>query len=68
MYQAFLPIILSRRIKCPRQLAIDVFSYSSESRLAEQIASIRSFLSHAGRPAQVEQCRVDEQPDQGDHR
>jgi hypothetical protein len=51
MYQAFLPIILSRRIQCPRQLAIDVFSYSSETRLAEQIASIRSFLSHAGRPA-----------------
>jgi hypothetical protein len=50
LYQALLPIIVSRSIHSPRQLPIDVFSYSSESRLAEQIASIRSFLKYAGRP------------------
>jgi hypothetical protein len=51
LYQVLLPIIVSRRIRPPRQLPIDVFSYSSESRLAEQVASIRSFLRYAGRPA-----------------
>jgi hypothetical protein len=51
VYEALLPAIVTRRIHCPRELPLDVFSYSSESRLAEQIASIRSFLRFAGRPA-----------------
>ena len=49
-YERFLPLIAGRRIQCRRELPIDVFSYSGQSRLAEQIASIRSFLKNAGRP------------------
>jgi hypothetical protein len=49
-YRALLPLILRRRIKCKRELPIDVFSYSGQQRLAEQVVSIRSFLKYAGRP------------------
>lgn len=50
LYQSFLPLITRQPIRCSRQVPIDVFSYSGERRLAEQVASIRSFLRHAGRP------------------
>ena len=50
IYERFLPLIASRRIRCRRELPIDVFSYSGQGRLAEQVASIRSFLKNAGRP------------------
>lgn len=49
-YERFLPLISGRKIRCARHVPLDVFGYSGESRLAEQIASIRSFLRHAGRP------------------
>jgi hypothetical protein len=49
-YERLLPLIVGRRIRCRRELPIDVFSYSGQSRLAEQVASIRSFLQNAGRP------------------
>lgn len=51
-YRALLPMITSRRIQVPGELSFDVFSYSGESTLPEQIASIRSFLAYAGRPKQ----------------
>lgn len=49
-YRAELPQIIRQRIEPPRKIDIDVFSYSSEAMLPEQIASIRSFLRHVGRP------------------
>lgn len=50
LYRAFLPIIVRRRINPSRSIALDVFSYSGESALPEQIASLRSFFRHVGRP------------------
>jgi hypothetical protein len=35
-----------------RELPLDVFAYSGENTLPEQVASIRSFLAQAGRPKQ----------------
>ena len=49
-YRARLPEIVRQKVEPPRKIDIDVFSYSSEAMLPEQIASIRSFLRHAGRP------------------
>lgn len=50
LYRAFLPIIVRRAVSPPRQVPFEVFSYSGEEALSEQIASIRSFIRHAGRP------------------
>ena len=50
LYRAFLPVIVRRRIHPLRSIALDVFSYSGESALPEQIASLRSFFRHVGRP------------------
>lgn len=50
LYRAFLPIIVRRRIHPLREIALDVFSYSGESALPEQVASLRSFFRHVGRP------------------
>lgn len=52
LYRAALPFIVRRPIRVERELSLSVFSYSGESTLPEQIASIRSFLIHAGRPRQ----------------
>jgi hypothetical protein len=49
-YDMLLPMIVRRGIDPPQALDIDVFAYSNEAMLAEQIASIRSFLKYAGRP------------------
>lgn len=49
-YAASLSSIVRRPIPPGRDLPFEVFSYSSESALPEQVASIRSFLRHAGRP------------------
>ncbi len=49
-YQSILPSIVRRRIESPRKIDIDVFAYSNEGTLPEQVASIRSFLRFAGRP------------------
>jgi hypothetical protein len=51
-YRAALPTIVRRRVRVPRALDLDVFAYSGESSLPEQAASIRSFLTYAGRPKQ----------------
>ncbi|HMJ05583.1 MAG TPA: hypothetical protein VK474_04945 [Chthoniobacterales bacterium] len=50
LYRSLLPVIARRQVKPAATLPFDVFSYSGESALPEQVASIRSFLKHAGRP------------------
>lgn len=50
MYRMLLPVIARRSLTSDRQLDLDVFSYSGLASLPEQIASIRSFFKHAGRP------------------
>jgi hypothetical protein len=49
-YRVLLPKIVRRKVDSPRALDIDVFAYSNEAMLPEQIASIRSFLKYGGRP------------------
>jgi len=51
-YRAALPMVIRQGIDAQRELPFDVFAYSGESSLPEQVASIRSFLIHAGRPKQ----------------
>jgi hypothetical protein len=50
IYRTLLPIIVRRKIRPRASIPLQVFSYSGESTLPEQIASIRSLLQHAGRP------------------
>jgi hypothetical protein len=50
LYRSFLPIIVRFRPNPPRSFPFEVFAYSSDSMLPEQVASIRSFLRHVGRP------------------
>ncbi len=49
LYRALLPL-LPRVRSSASELPFEVFSYSGEAGLPEQVASIRSFLRHAGRP------------------
>ena len=51
IYRIFLPLIVSRRLANETQLDLDVFTYSGEEALPEQVASARSFFKFAGRPA-----------------
>lgn len=50
IYRAVLPSIARRRFPVGNELPFNVFSYSGESTLPEQVASIRSFLKCVGRP------------------
>lgn len=50
IYQALLPSIARRRISVDADVPGNVVAYSGESALPEQVASIRSFLKHVGRP------------------
>jgi len=50
VYRAFLSSIARRKIQSPRSFPLEVFAYSGETALPEQVASIRSFLRHVGRP------------------
>jgi hypothetical protein len=43
IYRAALPMIVRRSFNAPRELAFDVYAYSGETSLPEQVASIRSF-------------------------
>jgi hypothetical protein len=52
LYRAGLPIIVRQTIRVARELPFNVFAYSGENTLPEQVASIRSFLTYAGRPKQ----------------
>lgn len=49
-FRASLPLIVGTAIRPVRNIDVDVFAYSGEDALSEQVASIRSFLKHAGRP------------------
>ena len=51
LYRAALPMF-ARRVNVTRQIPLEIFSYSGEKTLPEQVASIRSFLKYAGRPKQ----------------
>lgn len=50
LYAAALPLIVQGRIGRRTELPFEVFAYSSQRDLPEQVASIRSLLRHAGRP------------------
>ena len=50
LYLASLPRLARRRVAPPRDLPFEVYAYSGEAALPEQVASIRSFLRFAGRP------------------
>ena len=52
MYRMLMPKIVRRAISPRASIPLEVFSYSGHAGLPEQIASIRSFLQHAGRPKQ----------------
>ncbi|MDQ6861082.1 MAG: hypothetical protein M3032_08000 [Verrucomicrobiota bacterium] len=49
-YSAALPALVRQTLTPQRELPFEVFAYSGEAALPEQVASIRSFLKHAGRP------------------
>ena len=49
-YRALLSLIIQRRVHPSRVVPLDVYSYSGEVMLPEQVRSIRSFLRHVGRP------------------
>src|SRR3954462_276884 len=50
LYRAALPFLARSPVDPAGPIALDVFSYSNETMLPEQVASIRSFIRHAGRP------------------
>lgn len=50
IYRALLPALARTRLRPPASLPFEVFAYSGKGAFAEQVASIRSFLTHAGRP------------------
>jgi hypothetical protein len=49
-YTAALATITPGSVNVPREVPFDLCSYSGAAMLPEQVASIRSFLRHAGRP------------------
>lgn len=49
-YRALLPIVVRFKPKPTRSFPFEVFAYSNDEMLAEQVASIRSFLRYVGRP------------------
>jgi hypothetical protein len=49
-YRILLPLIARRRVVSPGSVELEVFAYSNEETLPEQVASIRSFLRYVGRP------------------
>lgn len=52
LYRGMLSMIIRRKVRSSNDLDLDVFAYSGEKALPEQVASIRSFLKYAGRPRQ----------------
>ena len=50
LYQAALPSIARHKIDIPGDVPLEVYAYSGEKTLPEQVASTRSFLKNAGRP------------------
>ena len=49
-YRALLPAIVYRSVHRSRLVSLNVYSYSGEIMLPEQVRSIRTFLRHVGRP------------------
>lgn len=49
-YRFLLPVILFFKATARRSFPFEVFAYSNDAMLPEQVASIRSFLRHVGRP------------------
>lgn len=49
-YATILPSIVARPVYPEADVPLDVYAYSGEAALPEQVASIRSFLRYAGRP------------------
>ena len=52
LYEARLDAIVRRSIPVAATLPFEIFSYSGENMVPEQVASIRSLLQFAGRPKQ----------------
>jgi hypothetical protein len=50
LYRVLLPFVLLFRREPPRSFPFEVFAYSNDRMLAEQVASIRSFVRNVGRP------------------
>lgn len=50
IYRSSLPAIVRRTVRPLHSIPLDVFSYSGEEAMPEQVRSIRSFLRHVGRP------------------
>lgn len=50
LYSAALGTVMRRAVMPNATVPFEVYSYSGEATLLEQVASIRSFLRHAGRP------------------
>jgi len=50
IYHALLPSLARRPLPPGPKVPLDVFAYSGESALPEQVVSVRSFLRHVGRP------------------
>jgi hypothetical protein len=50
VYSALLPVLTRQRVHVSRTFPLEVYSYSGEAALPEQVASIRSFLKFVGRP------------------
>lgn len=53
IYAAALPFMSPPSVRKSEPLPFEVYSYSGEAGLPEQIASIRSLLCHAGRPRKI---------------
>jgi hypothetical protein len=49
-YRFLLPVMLLFKATARRSFPFEVFAYSNDAMLPEQVASIRSFLRHVGRP------------------
>lgn len=49
-YNSLLSVIVRVPVRANRTVKVHVFAYSNEAMLPEQVASIRSFLRHVGRP------------------
>lgn len=50
VYRALLPLIVQWAGYSANSVALEVYAYSGEAMLPEQVRSIRSFLRHVGRP------------------
>lgn len=50
LYAKMIPRIVNRPVSQARRIPVSVYSFSCESLLPEQIASIRSFIRHVGVP------------------